>query len=116
MRRFVRYVEIGWNRLEGGLSIFQPIHLPDEFLAILRHLVQQVFGKKTRSLADPEFHRCSAALFHHLQEALIFFWREVRVKPLAKGGNHELRPLLIETSRESKEFCASTFQQELALP
>ena len=92
MRRFVRYVELGRNRLEGCLAILEPIHLPDEFLAILRHLLQQVFGKKTRRLTDPEFHRRAAALFHDFQETLILFWCEVRVEALAKGGNHELRP------------------------
>ncbi len=90
MRGFARNVEIGRNRIERGLPVFQSAELLDQLFAILRHLVQQRLGKKARRFRNLKLDGATTAFFHQLQERLVLLGREVRVELLTQGRNHDL--------------------------
>src|SRR5437588_12087948 len=73
----------------GSLAIFGGLELMNQFFPALRHPIEQRLWKEARCLADAKLHRSAAALCHKLQESPVFFWREVCVELLAKGGNHD---------------------------
>src|SRR5713226_8919755 len=100
MRPYMGHIEFWRNRCERSLTVFQAVKQMDQFLAILRHLIEQQLGEKARRLRNPEFHRRAAALLHDLQEALIFLRRKVRVELLSQGWNHD-RGVVI---REGHDF------------
>src|SRR5438445_7577621 len=89
MQGLVRDVKFRRNCGGGSLPIFGGLELMNQFFPALRHPIQQRLWKEARCLANPKLHRSSAALCHKLQEPPVFFWREVCVELLAKGGNHD---------------------------
>src|SRR5207244_8447745 len=89
MQGLVRDVKFRRNCGGGSLAIFGGLELMNQFFPALRHPIEQRLWKEARCLANPKLHRSSAALCHQLQEPLVFFWREVCVELLAKGGNHD---------------------------
>jgi len=52
-------------------------------------LIEQRLWKEAWGLTYAKLHRSSATLCHKLQEPLVFFWREVCVELVTKGGNHD---------------------------
>ena len=90
MRGLSRHIEVRSGSIaKEALRYSMPIQLLDQFLAILRHLVQQRFRKETRRLTQTRnFTGIPQRSFSSLR-ALIFFRRVVRVELLSQGGNHE---------------------------
>jgi len=89
MGRLIRHFELRGHslvrlRAVGGILD----QLPDQFFAILSHPVEQHFGKKARSLRQPELHAGSAFLVDAAQERLVFLGSKVLVELLSQGGNH----------------------------
>src|SRR5690349_18469749 len=89
MRRLVGNFEVRRNRLFGLSTIRSVVdELPNEFLPVARHPVNQCFWEEAGSLGKPELHMGPASVVHPPQECLIFLRSKAVVKCRTQGRNH----------------------------
>ena len=92
MRGFIRNFKFGWNRLLRLRAIRGTVdQLPNQFLPIRRHLVDQRFGEEAGRLGKPELHMRSASLIHAPQECPVFLSSKTLVELLPQERNHQKR-------------------------
>src|SRR5208282_30868 len=115
--RLIGNPEFRRNRSLRFHAVFWTFHqLPDQFLPVLRHPVEQSPGKEARSLRQPELHMCSACVIDAPQEYLIFIGSKAGVELFSEDGDHYSRISMLRMRPSSIEYTCSTIRSKSIFP